>query len=152
MPFCRKKLVDVDNRQNRLARRRSVLPPPLQKLMPKRGVQAAKRVADPSNILFVEGIPRDFPCKQAAIYLLHAAQDGGYGTITILKPPNHRHEFRVLDLVRDVAKRHSHRNPWCGPSLAGIKMRDECWFDYSTKLFQVGPMPRPEARLTVTGE
>lgn len=128
---------------------RNTLPRSLQKMMPVRGPGAIKLVADPDRVLWVEGIPDEFPCLMAAKHCLHAAQDGRYGTIRICKGTRHRHDFNVVDLVRHVKKKRPHANPWTGPSLKGIGMRADCFHDAKRQLWVMGPKPNPEARLTL---
>ncbi len=124
-------------------------PRALRRMMPARGPDAIKLVADPDRVLWVEGIPEKFSCKVAAMYCLHAAQDGRYGTIRICKGAHHRHDFKVVDLVRHAKKKRPHANPWIGPSLKSIGMRPDCFFDNKRKLWVMGPMPHPEASLAL---
>lgn len=135
-----------------MRKRTRKLPKELQRLMLVRGPGAIKLVADPDRVLWVEGIPDDFPCKAAAIYCLHAAQDGRYGTIRICKGARHRHDFKVVDLVRHVKKKRPRANPWVGPSLKGIGMRPDSFFDTKRQLWVMGPMPRPEVSLAQPNE
>ncbi len=130
-------------------RKKATLPPTLQRLMPRRGQEAARQVAN-DRILWVEGIPKDFPCKQAAMFCVHAAQDGGYGKICIVKGLRHKHTFKVLDLVRDTQKRKPKENPWSGPSLKSFQLNSDCFYDKRKQIWVLGPAPKPEARL-VTG-
>lgn len=117
------------------------LPPGLRSLMPIVGKPAARKVAN-DKILYVEGIPPNMGCHVAARYVLHAAQDGGFGVICILKGPNHKHEFKVWDLVRKIKK-------WPGPSLVGLtKFRDDCWLDERKKIWVLGAMPRPDVTIS----
>lgn len=116
----------------------------LQRYMPLKGEAALKKIAR-DGTLFVEGVPEKFPCQVAAFYLLHAAQDGGFATICIMKGPRHRHYFKVYDLVRYVRK-------WTGPALKSFTMRRDCWLDERRKLWQVGWQPKPDAKvLSATG-
>lgn len=129
------------------------LHPFLRPLYARRGVEGAKRVADTDRVLYVQGVPKDFPCQKAAMLSLHAAQDGGYGTIVVCKPPNHRHEFNVLEMVRwNKRTRPQGSNPWTGTSLAGLTRlvkNDSVWFDTFRKLYRLGPMPRPDAKVSL---
>ena len=118
------------------------VPEGLRHLMPLKGAAAAQRVAN-DKVLYVEGIPPNMGCHMAAQYVLHAAQDGGYGIICILKGPNHKHEFKVMEMVRKIKK-------WPGPSLDGLtKFRDDCWLDERKKIWVVGAKPNPDATISV---
>ena len=118
------------------------LPPGLRPLMPLKGEIAARRVANVEKVLYVNGGPSQMGCHMAAQYVLHAAQDGGYGTICILKGLNHKHEFRVLDMVRRIRK-------WPGPSLVGLtKFRDDCWLDERKKIWVLGHKANPSATVS----
>lgn len=119
----------------------ALVPPSLRHLMPIRGEAAHRRVAN-DKVLYVDGVPAKWPCRIAARYVLHAAQDGGYGIICIVKPPNHKHEFKVYDIVRKTKK-------WTGPSLTGFKLRDDCWFDERRKIWAMGHKPNPDAKISV---
>lgn len=117
------------------------VPPGLRHLMPMKGEAATRRVGN-DRVLYVDGIPRNMGCHVAARYVLHAAQDGGYGVICVLKGPNHKHEFRVLDMVRKIKK-------WSGPSLVGLtKFRDDCWLDQRKKIWVLGSKPNPDATIS----
>ena len=118
----------------------AAVPEGLRHLMPIKGPAAALRVSN-ERVLYVQGIPLQMGCHMAARYALHAAQDGGFGIICILKGPNHKHEFKVLDLVRKVKK-------WSGPSLTGLtRFRDDCWLDERKKIWVVGAKPNPDATI-----
>lgn len=117
----------------------NLLPQHLRSLMPIKGEAAHRKVAN-DKILYVDGVPKDWPCRIAARYVLHAAQDGGYGIICIVKPPSHKHEFKVYDIVKVTKK-------WTGPSLAGFKLRDDCWFDERKKIWAMGHKPNPNASI-----
>jgi hypothetical protein len=116
------------------------VPAHLRHLMPIKGEPAARKVAN-DKILYVDGIPQGVSCHIIARYVLHAAQDGGYGVICILKGANHKHEFRVLDLVRKVKK-------WSGPSMTGLKMRGDCWLDERKQIWVMGAKPNPDATVS----
>lgn len=117
------------------------VPPGLRHLMPLKGEAARLKVSN-DRVLYVNGIPPKISCHVAARYVLHAAQDGGFGVICVLKGPNHKHEFKVIDLVRRVRK-------WSGPSLVGLtRFRDDCWLDTRKKLWVVGARPNPEATIS----
>ena len=134
-----------------MVKERSV-PAFLQRYMPLKGEAALKKIAR-DGTLFVQGVPEKFPCQAAAFYLLHAAQDGGFATICIMKGPRHRHYFKVYDLVRDNAKKFRAANrTWTGPALKSFTMRKDCWLDERRKIWQVGWQPKPEAKvLSATG-
>ena len=122
--------------------RKSPVPDFLKRYLPLKGEAARKQISGDAT-LFVEGVPEKFPCGMIATYLLHAAQDGGYSNICILKGPVHRHYFKVYDLVRHMRK-------WSGPALRSFQMRKECWMDEKRKLWQVGWQPKPNAKVIQT--
>lgn len=123
---------------------RRPIPDFLKRYMPLKGQAALKKISG-DGTLFVEGVPEKFPCQAAAFYLLHAAQDGGFATICIMKGPRHRHYFKVYDLVR-------HHRKWIGPAMQSFTMRKDCWLDERKKIWQVGWQPKPDAKvLPATG-
>ena len=115
------------------------VPASLQRFMPLKGEAALKKIAGDAT-LFVQGVQEGFPCRAMAIHLLHAAQDGGYANICILKGIRHRHYFKVWDLVRHMRK-------WSGPSLFSFQTRKNCWLDEKKKIWQVGWQPKPNAEI-----
>lgn len=121
------------------ATRERSIPDFLRRYLPLKGEAAKKKIAG-DGTLFVEGVPGKFPCSAAASYLLHAAQDGGYATICIMKGARHRHYFKVYDLVR-------HHRKWTGPAMASFTRREDCWLDERKKIWQVGWQPKPEAKV-----
>src|SRR5262245_6990723 len=118
----------------------AALPPFLQKLMPLKGEAGLRKVAN-DRTLFVKDVPKNWPCHIVAKYVLHAAQDGGYGQICVLKGQAHKHYFNVTSVVRKVKK-------WVGPSMVGFKMRDDCWFDERKKFWVLGYKPNPDAKIS----
>jgi hypothetical protein len=122
----------------------NALPPTMQKLMPVKG-QAGLRMVANDRTLFVT-IPKDsenFPCSFIARYVLHAAQDGGYGKICVLKGVNHKHYFNVIDVVKRV-------RAWSGPSMVGLtKFRNDCWLDERKKIWVLGHKPNPNATISL---
>jgi hypothetical protein len=118
------------------------VPEGLRQLMPIKGAAAAAKVGN-EKVLYVQGIPPQMRCHTAARYVLHAAQDGGFGIICILKGPNHKHEFKVLEFVSQVKR-------WSGPSMIGLtKLRDDCWLDERKKIWVVGAKPNPDATISM---
>ncbi len=120
------------------------VPPGLRRLMPIKGEPAARKVGN-DKVLYVGGLEKVDPkvrCFMIAKYCMHAAQDGGYGVICILRGPNHKHEFKVLDIVNKIKK-------WPGPSMAGLtKFRDDCWLDERKKIWVMGNRPNPDATVS----
>lgn len=122
------------------------VPPGLRHLMPLKGEAAMRRVAN-DNILYIDDegrLPRNVRCHVIARYALHAAQDGGFGVICVMRRPDgHKHEFRVADMVKKIKK-------WTGPSLTGLtQMRDDCWFDTWRKIWVMGYAPNPNATVSM---
>jgi hypothetical protein len=115
----------------------------LPSLTPLKGPEALKKVAN-DRTLFVT-IPKEsekFPCSMLAKYVLHAAQDGGYGNICIVKSSGaHKHNFKTIDVVKRTKE-------WSGPSLVGLKMRDDCWHDERRKIWVLGHKPNPDATIS----
>jgi len=110
--------------------------------MPKTGEEGLRLVANDST-LFVQiehQIDRRVPCLAIARMVIHAAQDGRFGNICVLRGVTHKHNFKVLDLVRRY-------KVWSGQSLTGFKMREDCWFDTRKKFWVVGAKPNPQARV-----
>lgn len=121
------------------------VPAGLRHLMPLRGEAAARKVGN-DKILYVDGLEKldaKVRCHVIARYCLHAAQDGGYGIICIIRGPNHKHEFRVNEMVRKIKK-------WSGPSLVGLtKLRDDCWLDERRQIWVMGSKPNPNATVSL---
>lgn len=123
----------------------------LKQFEPLRGKAALKKIAG-DRVLFLQTTKeqKTFPCKMLAVYFLHAAQDGGFSEICVLKGPNHKHMFKVYDLVRDNFRRYRARNrAWTGPALQSFKLRKDCWMDERKKVWQVGWQPKPNAKIEV---
>jgi len=122
----------------------NAVPAGMRHLMPIKGEPAARRVSN-DKVLYVGGLEKVDPkvrCFVLAKYVVHAAQDGGYGIICILRGPNHKHEFRVLDIVNKIRK-------WPGPSMAGLtQFRDDCWLDERKKIWVMGAKPNPDATVS----
>lgn len=111
--------------------------------MPIKGEAGLRKVAN-DRTLFVT-IPKEsekFPCPMLAKYVLHAAQDGGYGNICIVKGLHHKHNFKTIDLVKRTKQ-------WVGPSLVGLtKFRNDCWLDERKKIWVLGYEPRPDVTIS----
>jgi hypothetical protein len=122
------------------------LPPGLEKLMPVKGEAGLRKVAN-DRTLFVT-LPKEseaFPCHMLAQQALHAAQDGGYGNICILKNSGaHKHNFAVLDLIKKT-------KVWAGQSLwAWQQCRGDSWFDERKKFWVLGHRPNPDAKISLS--
>jgi hypothetical protein len=132
------------NPQPQRVARANQYPEGLRKYMPYTGEYGEKLVAN-DRVMYVDGVPPSkIRCHVIARYMLHAAQDGGFGIICVLRGPNHKHEFKVLDMVRKVKK-------WTGPSLVGLtKFRDDCWLDERKKIWVLGHQPNPEAKISTS--
>ena len=124
------------------------LPPGLQRFMPLVGQAALKKIASDST-LFLETEKQNykFPCQIFASYFLHAAQDGGFSKICVLKGATHKHEFKVIDLVKYQARRFGGKRAWSGPSLVSFKIRKDCWIDERKKIWVMGWKPKPDAKV-----
>lgn len=119
------------------------VPAHLRHLMPIKGEAAHRKVAN-DKVLYVDGLEKvdsKVRCYIIAKYVLHAAQDGGYGKICIMRGPNHKHEFNVYDMVKKTKK-------WSGPSMTGFKMRSDCWFDERKQIWVMGYKPNPNATVS----
>ena len=113
----------------------------MQRFMPLKGAEGMKRVENDTTLfLNLEKQNWGFPCNMLARRFLHAAQDGGYGNITVLKGPAHKHEFKVMDLVKKVGT-------WAGPSLVALKMNKDVWMDDRRKIWVMGSKPNPSAKV-----
>ncbi len=127
---------------NQLPSKNPAVPSFIRRLRPKTGDEGMRLVANDST-LFVQiehQIDRRVPCLAIARMCLHAAQDGRFGNICVLRSVVHKHNFRVMDLV----KRYKH---WTGLSLTGFKRRSDCWLDERKKIWVVGAKPNPQARV-----
>ena len=101
-----------------------------------------RRVAN-GGTLFIDFEHRQdpkVPCVFFAKHFVHAAQDGRFGRICILRSPTHKHYFSVIELVRRYKK-------WSGPSLFGFKIREDCYLDERKKLWVIGWKPNPNAKV-----
>lgn len=113
--------------------------------MPLKGEAAVRRVVG-DRVLWLQTNKdqEKLPCIFFAGYFLHAAQDGGFGQIGVLKGANHKHLFNVYDVVRKFRR-------WTGPALQSFHMRarvqKDCWMDERKKLWMVGWQPKPNAKI-----
>ncbi len=113
----------------------------MRRFMPLKGAAGMKRVVN-DKTLFLQ-VPKEhmkFPCNALAVRYLHAAQDGGFGRIVILKGPAHKHEYKVEDVVRKVRR-------WSGPALISHKFQPNTWLDERRKIWVMGPKPNPSAEV-----